>query len=206
MGSGTERARGRKRDSDASRAALLGAARDLFGRRGYDAVTLRDIGERAGVDASLVARYFGNKATLYRSAVDEDSREVIVSPETFDLGTFTATALHRADHRGAPGPLVQALLSQSNTPEVRAAAAAEMRARMISPLANRLASEGTEDPVGRAEVLISCLVGVIALRSSGLFDGLSAMSPEVVGAILETATQSGHKRAPHASDSSVEKP
>ncbi|MCX5095894.1 TetR/AcrR family transcriptional regulator [Streptomyces sp. NBC_00365] len=208
MGSGssaTERGRGRKRDSDASRAALLGAARDLFGRRGYDAVTLRDIGERAGVDASLIARYFGNKAALYRSAVDEDSREVTVSPERFDLGTFTATALHRADRRGAPGPLVQALLSQSNTPEVRAAAAAEMHARLVSPLADRLAAEGAEDPVGRAEVLISCLVGVIALRSSGLFDELSAMTPEAIGAILETATHSGQERTPHASDSSIEK-
>lgn len=205
MGSGTERTRGRKRDSDASRAALLGAARDLFGRRGYDAVTLRDIGERAGVDASLIARYFGNKSALYRSAVDEDSREVIVSPEPFDLGTFTATALHRADRRGAPGPLVQALLSQSNTPEVRAAAADEMRVRLISPLADRLAAEGAGDPVGQAEALISCLVGVIALRSSGLFDGLSAMSPEAVGAILSTAAQSAHERAPQASDSPVEK-
>jgi AcrR family transcriptional regulator len=185
---------------------LLAAARDLFGRREYDAVTLRDIGELAGVDASLIARYFGNKAALYRSAVDEDSREVTVSPEAFDLGTFTATALQRVDRRGAPGPLVQALLSQSNNPEVRAAAADEMRARMISPLADRLAAEGAQDPVGRAEALISCLVGVIALRSSGLFDSLSAMSPEAVGAILETAAQSAHERAPHVSSSPAEKP
>ncbi|WP_326761678.1 TetR family transcriptional regulator [Streptomyces phaeochromogenes] len=206
MGSGTERARGRRRDSDASRAALLAAARDLFGRRGYDAVTLRDIGELAGVDASLIARYFGNKAALYRSAVDEDSREVTVSPEAFDLGTFTATALRRADRRGAPGPLVQALLSQSDHPEVRAAAADEMRARMISPLADRLAAEGLQNPAGQAELLISCLVGVIALRSSGLFDSLSAMSPEAVGAILETAAQSAHERAPHTAGSPVEEP
>ncbi|WP_435225746.1 TetR/AcrR family transcriptional regulator [Streptomyces sp. Tue6028] len=195
MGSGTKPSRGRRRDSDATRAALLAAARDLFGRHGYDAVTLRDIGERAGVDASLIARYFGNKAALYRSAVAEDSREVTVSTEAFDLSAFTAYALRRADLRGAPGPLVQALLSQSITPEVRASAADEMRSRLITPLANRLSADGCADPVGRAEVLISCLVGVIALRSSGLFDSLSTMPPEAVGSILQSATQA-HTPAP----------
>ncbi|WP_326761721.1 hypothetical protein OHB35_44775 [Streptomyces phaeochromogenes] len=36
---------------------------------------------------------------------------------------------------------------------------------------------------------IACLVGIIALRSSGHFDGLSAMPPDAVGAILEAAAQ-----------------
>ncbi|WP_342634373.1 TetR/AcrR family transcriptional regulator [Streptomyces himastatinicus] len=182
-------ARGRKRDADATRAALLDAARDLFARHGYDAVTVRDIGEHAGVDAALIARYFGGKAALYRAAVDEDSRNVTVSPETLDLGAFTVEALHRADRRGAPGPLVQALLSRSDVPEARAAAADELRTRLISPLANRLAAEGADDPAGRAEVLISCLIGVIALRTSNLFEDLSSMSPEAIGATLEAAAQ-----------------
>ncbi|MFG2205645.1 TetR/AcrR family transcriptional regulator [Streptomyces sp. NPDC048638] len=199
MGPRTEHARGRKRDSDATRAALLDAARDLFGRHGYNTVTLRDIGERAGADGSLVARYFGNKAALYQSAVAEDSREVTVSPEPFDLGAFTAHALRRADERGAPGPLVQAVLSQGTAPEVRASAADELRTRLISPLATRLAAEGADDPVARAEVLISCLVGVIALRSSGQFDGLSAMSPEAIGTILESAAQAPTSTTPPVS-------
>ncbi|MEY6563507.1 helix-turn-helix domain-containing protein, partial [Streptomyces sp. PGLac3x] len=114
MGAPSGPSRGRKRDADATRAALLEAARELFGRHGYEAVTLRDIGERAGADGSLVARYFGSKAALYRSAVAEESREVAASPEPADLASFTAYALERADLRGAPGPLVQALLSQGH--------------------------------------------------------------------------------------------
>ncbi|MFB7931867.1 TetR/AcrR family transcriptional regulator [Streptomyces sp. NPDC056039] len=196
MGSKTERGRGRKRDADATRTALLGAGRDLFARHGYDAVTVRDIGEHAGVDASLIARYFGSKAALYRAVVDEDSRNVTVSPDTLDLGAFTVEALHRADRRGAPGPLVQALLSRSDIPEARTAAADEVRTRLISPLANRFAAEGAEDPVGQAEVLISCLIGVIALRTSNLFEGLSAMGPEAIGAILEAAAQTQTEPSP----------
>lgn len=199
MGPRTQHAPGRKRDADATRAALLDAARDLFGRHGYDKVTLRDIGERAGADGSLVARYFGNKAALFQSAVSEDSREVTVSPEPFDLEFFTALALRRADERGAPGPLVQAMLSHGDAPEVRASAANELRTRLISPLAARLTAEGTDDATARAEVLISCLVGVIALRSSGHFDGLSAMSPEAIGAILDSAAQGNTPEIPQAS-------
>ncbi|MFI0774948.1 TetR family transcriptional regulator [Streptomyces sp. NPDC021212] len=168
---------------------MLGAARELFARHGYEAVTVRDIGEHAGVDASLIARYFGSKAALYRAAVDEDSLNVNVSPETLDLGAFTVEALHRADRRGAPGPVVQALLSRSDVAEARTTAADEVRTRLISPLANRLAAEGADDPVGRAEVLISCLIGVIALRTSSSFERLSAMRPEEIGAILEAAAQ-----------------
>ena len=48
----------RKRyDSAASRVALLEAAARLFHGRGYDATTVREIGERAGVDPALIARY-----------------------------------------------------------------------------------------------------------------------------------------------------
>ncbi|GAA1132419.1 hypothetical protein [Streptomyces javensis] len=101
----------------------------------------------------------------------------------------TVEALHRADRRGAPGPLVQALLSRSDVAEARTTAADEARTRLISPLANRLAAEGADDPVGRAEVLIACLIGVIALRTSTSFERLSAMRPDEIGAVLEAAAQ-----------------
>ncbi|WP_225830139.1 TetR/AcrR family transcriptional regulator [Streptomyces sp. NK08204] len=183
-----ERACGRKRDSNATRAALLDAARVLFGRHGYEAVTLRDIGERAGVDGSLVARYFGNKAALYRSAVAEDGRETAVPREGLGLRACTVDALRRADLRGAPGPLVQALLSQGDA-QVRAWAADEIRTHLVSPLAARLTAEGAGDPQAGAELLVACLVGVIALRTSGLFGGLSGVSAEAAGTVLEAAVR-----------------
>ena len=54
--------------SRAGRALVL-AAQDLFGQRGFESTTIRDIGDRAGVDAALIARYFGSKADLYIAAV-----------------------------------------------------------------------------------------------------------------------------------------
>src|SRR6266536_411309 len=48
-------------DAQASRSALVDAATALFDERGYEATTIRQIGELAGVDAALIARYFGGK-------------------------------------------------------------------------------------------------------------------------------------------------
>jgi AcrR family transcriptional regulator len=43
------------------RSQILGAAIELFGRRGYHATTIREIAERAGVSTGLVYQYFGDK-------------------------------------------------------------------------------------------------------------------------------------------------
>src|SRR5271168_4661618 len=59
----------RPRDAAASRQALLLAAQALFGQNGFESTTIREIGDRAGVDAALIARYFGSKADLYIAAV-----------------------------------------------------------------------------------------------------------------------------------------
>jgi AcrR family transcriptional regulator len=66
---------GRSRDAAASKDALLQAARALFGQRGFEGTTIREIGERAGVDAALIARYFGSKADLYIAAVMAEDAE-----------------------------------------------------------------------------------------------------------------------------------
>lgn len=60
----------RKRDSAATRAALLEAATAHFAREAYDGVSLRSIASAANVDVSLVARYFGSKEELFAAVLD----------------------------------------------------------------------------------------------------------------------------------------
>ena len=62
------RGRGRPRGAQAGevRARLLGAARELFLRYGYRAVSSRQIGAAAGVNFALIRYYFGGKPGLYR--------------------------------------------------------------------------------------------------------------------------------------------
>lgn len=48
-----------------TRQAIEAAARDLFAANGFERTTVREIGARAGIDASMVIRYFGSKEALF---------------------------------------------------------------------------------------------------------------------------------------------
>ncbi|CUU54817.1 regulatory protein, tetR family [Parafrankia irregularis] len=62
----------RRRDAARSRQALLSAAADLFAERGYAGTAIRSVGDRAGVDPALIARYFGGKEGLYQAVLAAD--------------------------------------------------------------------------------------------------------------------------------------
>src|SRR5688500_17485592 len=64
----------RPRRSDATRAAILGAARERFAADGYERATIRAIATQAGIDPALVMRYFGSKEGLFADAVQFDLR------------------------------------------------------------------------------------------------------------------------------------
>ncbi|MFD0144370.1 MULTISPECIES: TetR/AcrR family transcriptional regulator [unclassified Streptomyces] len=56
------------RRSDATRAAILEAARERFASDGYDRATIRAIARDAGIDPSMVMRYYGSKEGLFAAA------------------------------------------------------------------------------------------------------------------------------------------
>lgn len=58
--------------SEAARTAILKAARNLLASRGYEATTIRAVAGEAGIDPSMVMRYYGNKEGLFAAAVDVD--------------------------------------------------------------------------------------------------------------------------------------
>ncbi|MEV6562333.1 TetR family transcriptional regulator [Nocardia sp. NPDC051756] len=60
------------RRSDATRAAILDAARARFAAEGYGKATIRAIAGDAAIDPSMVMRYFGSKDGLFAAAVDID--------------------------------------------------------------------------------------------------------------------------------------
>lgn len=69
MTSGAESPTPRRR-SDATRAAILEAARERFASDGYERATVRAIAHDAGIDPSMVMRYFGSKEGLFAAVVD----------------------------------------------------------------------------------------------------------------------------------------
>ncbi|AJT66169.3 TetR/AcrR family transcriptional regulator [Streptomyces chattanoogensis] len=64
----------RPRRSAATRAAILAAARDRFAADGYERATIRAIARDAGIDPSMVMRYYGNKEGLFAAASEIDVR------------------------------------------------------------------------------------------------------------------------------------
>jgi AcrR family transcriptional regulator len=60
----------RREQANATRIAILGAARELFVERGYVATTVRAIADRAAVSPETVYAAFGNKRSLLSSVLD----------------------------------------------------------------------------------------------------------------------------------------
>jgi AcrR family transcriptional regulator len=73
-GDGTQR-RGR----EATTAAILDAAQELFSSRGYSAVTVRDIARRAGVTHPLVHQYVGSKADVFRAVLTRNEGLILAA-------------------------------------------------------------------------------------------------------------------------------
>jgi AcrR family transcriptional regulator len=66
----------REAQGDATRMALLSAARKLFGVSGYAATSIEEVATRAGVTKGAVYHHFGGKANLFQEVYEQVMREV----------------------------------------------------------------------------------------------------------------------------------
>ena len=62
---------------ESTRAALIGAARDLFTQRGYGAVGTSEVVERAGVTRGALYHHFRDKRDLFRAVYEQTERELV---------------------------------------------------------------------------------------------------------------------------------
>ena len=65
------RTRGPYRKSDARRREIVAAALEVFSASGFRAGSLKDIGERIGIDPSTILHHFGSKENLLRAVLDD---------------------------------------------------------------------------------------------------------------------------------------
>lgn len=167
----------RPHDAEASRRSLLDAARAVFDEVGYDRATTREIGDRAGVDPALIARYFDSKEGLFIAAIaagsPEDDEIDFAPPELLRF------LLERWDERGH-NPISRALASPALTPGAREQISAVVSDRVITGLAGELRACGTADAELRAELLVALAVGVAMTRANGTLETLAATPREEV--------------------------
>ncbi len=97
-----------------SRAAILDAAEQLFGERGYAATTIKQIGAAAGVNSALLYYYFADKEQLYRAVLER-----LLSTLMTRGGEVFAAARTPADAiRGLVGVQGELLVSRPNVPRL----------------------------------------------------------------------------------------
>jgi AcrR family transcriptional regulator len=162
---------GRARNAAASKQALLDAARSLFGQRGFESTTIRDLGNLAGVDPALIARYFGSKADLYIAAVVAESQGD-ERPSVFEgLEDMTKALVTRTDRHGL-GPVTQALIRSDTGDEIGDAARAHMARRLVAPMISDMTQRGVDRPQLRSEIVVSALIGINLGRALGWFGEL----------------------------------
>jgi AcrR family transcriptional regulator len=58
-----------KSSPEATRAALLDSARDLFLKNSYENISIRKIADKAKVNSAMIAYYFGSKNGLFREMI-----------------------------------------------------------------------------------------------------------------------------------------
>lgn len=174
----------RPHDSEASRRALLEAGRALFDEVGYDRATTREIGERAGVDPALIARYFGGKEGLFLATLAEVPAGAAGRPSDFEPRALLAYLLERWDERGH-GPVSRALASATLSDEVRTQVRAAVGERVVEPLVEELQARGATQPELRAELLVALALGIAVTRANGTLKGLSAAPRDEVIAALD---------------------
>jgi AcrR family transcriptional regulator len=186
----------RSRDATASKRALLLAAQQLFGQKGFEATTIRDIGERAGVDAALIARYFGSKADLYVAAVAAEDAGEEGQRDYTGLDQMADAVVSRADEHG-PGPIMQAIIRFDTSDEIRTAALQRIRRRLVDPLMADMIHHDVDRPELRAQVAVSALLGISLARSLGWFSEMRSVPKDQLASLIAEALHEVIGEAPN---------
>lgn len=153
----------RPRDADATRRALLDAARVLFAKDGFDATTVRAVADRAGVNQALLFRYFGNKEGLFVEAVRGHALDLLTAGPQADLLDRLLTAVV------APADTPEvflAVLRGTGSSGVGAQLRRELEDAYTAALADLVDTPDRADAEARAQLLLAWLLGITMVRST----------------------------------------
>jgi AcrR family transcriptional regulator len=149
------------RRSDATRAAILLAARERFASDGYERATIRAIAADARIDPSMVMRYYGNKEKLFAAAAEFDLHLPDVSAiPVEELGIRLAR--HFLD-RWEGDDTLTALLRAAATNEAAAVRMRELFGGQLLPAVAAACSDPAEAP-RRVGLVATQMIGLAMCR------------------------------------------
>ena len=150
------------RRSDATKAAILAAAREQFALHGYQAATIRGIAGSAGIDPAMVMRYFGNKEGLFAAAAEFDLHLPDVSALPRD-GVGAAAVEHFLD-RWESDDTLMALLRSAVTSEAAKERIQSIFGAQVAPQVAKLTGEPRAVVATRAGLIASQVLGFALCR------------------------------------------
>ena len=158
-----DRASPRRRDAQATRAALLEAAKAQFAALGYDSATLREIAAAAGADVALIKRYFGGKEGLFTEALKASIgtgrwREWDRASFPREVATMMAGTPNADEARTQS---FQFLLRAATSPATAPMLNVAVQERFLAAIRDWL---GGDDGEARARVLAAVFIGFLVER------------------------------------------
>jgi AcrR family transcriptional regulator len=162
-----------------TRRAIEVAARELFAQSGFERTTVRDIGARAGIDPSMIIRYFGSKDALFARVAAPDLQLPDLSqsdPET--LGeTLVRHFLEQWEGEAAGGGMPILLRSAASNEE----AADRLRAIFVAQVFPAIAAAGPPETAGlRAGLVATQLLGLALTRYVLRLPPVVLMTPDMI--------------------------
>ncbi|MFF3203585.1 TetR family transcriptional regulator [Streptomyces sp. NPDC002962] len=146
-----------RRDAEATKAAILRAARYLLARQAHADITLKAVAERAGVSAPLVLKYFGNKDALFARVMSfEEDADALLDAPPGRLGPHMVRHVVASQRERGADPLLRiafAPLHGDHGDVLRA----NFRTQVTDRLAARLAGP---DAGIRAELAVATVLGL----------------------------------------------
>ena len=164
-----------RRSSAETKAVILAAARERFAESGFERATIRAIASDANIDPSMVMRYFGNKDQLFAAAADFDLQLPDMSDVDRDqVGARLVT--HFVD-RWERDEIMVVLLRSSTT---NADAAQRMQAIFATQLLPTIAGINPDDPLRRAGLVATQMLGLSLCRYVLKLPPVAAMSRDEI--------------------------
>jgi AcrR family transcriptional regulator len=167
----------RPRRSDATRAAILTAARERFANDGYERATIRAIAADAGIDPAMVMRYYGTKEKLFATAADFDLR--LPDPTTMPRHEIGIRVVAHFLDRWESDDSLMALLRAGVTNEAAAERLRTIFASQVAPAIAAIAPNSSEVAT-RSGLVASQMLGIALTRYVLRLPPVAAMSRDEV--------------------------
>jgi AcrR family transcriptional regulator len=183
---------GRRQGPNATREAIVAAAREAFAAQGYTGTSLREVARRAGVDPSLIVHFYGSKAGLLSEVIqwpfDVDAMiDYVLADGSEHIGERLAQRyVEHWEQDDTRSPVIALLHAAIADPNAASLMGEYMSSRMLIPLMRNI---DADRPALRAGLIASQLLGFGLGRYVLALQGLTEDSVEDLTEALGTALQ-----------------